>query len=228
MNRSSYGRSSFQAARGLAIIRPSDIANLELWLDAGDASTITETGGAVSQWDDKSGNAHHVSQATAGAEPTTGTRTQNGRNVLDFDGGDSLVGSLTLAQPLTMLAVFARDADSTTRVLTSGGTAVQFGGGLNTSGSLSSDGAFVYGASAFLVGGTEPPAGVFGVAVGVLNGVDSFARFNGVSGTPGGPGNGGSAARWKSRRARACSTSTAPSRRSSFSAPRSASTTSAT
>jgi len=36
-----------------------------LWLDAADASTITESGGAVSQWDDKSGNNHHVIQATS-------------------------------------------------------------------------------------------------------------------------------------------------------------------
>ena len=57
-----------------------------LWLDAADLSTITESGGAVSQWDDKSGNGYHAVQATGSEQPVTGTRTLNGRNVLDFDG----------------------------------------------------------------------------------------------------------------------------------------------
>lgn len=62
-----------------------------LWLDASDTSTITESGGAVSQWDDKSGNDYHATQSTGANQPTTGTRTQNGLNALDFDGaGDNL------------------------------------------------------------------------------------------------------------------------------------------
>jgi hypothetical protein len=59
-------------------------------LDASDTSTITEAGGDVSQWDDKSGNARHVIQATGANQPTTGANTQNGLNVLDFDGDDFL------------------------------------------------------------------------------------------------------------------------------------------
>jgi hypothetical protein len=46
--------------------------------------------GSVSQWDDKSGNARHVTQGTAAAQPTTGAATINGLNVLDFDLGDFL------------------------------------------------------------------------------------------------------------------------------------------
>lgn len=60
----------------------------QLWLDADDASTITSSSGNVSQWDDKSGNGYHVTQATGTAQPKTGTVTRNGRNVLDFDGTD--------------------------------------------------------------------------------------------------------------------------------------------
>jgi hypothetical protein len=44
-------------------------AGASLWLDAGDSSTITLNGSTVSQWDDKSGNARHVTQATAGNQP---------------------------------------------------------------------------------------------------------------------------------------------------------------
>lgn len=57
-----------------------------LWLDASDAATITSSGGLVSSWADKSGNGRNLVQAVSTAQPTTGTRTLNGRNVLDFDG----------------------------------------------------------------------------------------------------------------------------------------------
>jgi hypothetical protein len=62
-------------------------------LDPADTSTITEVGGAVSQIDDKSGNARNFTQAVGASQPATGTRTQNGLNVLDFDGtADFLTG----------------------------------------------------------------------------------------------------------------------------------------
>ena len=69
------------------------ISGYKLWLDASDTSTITQSGGAVSQWTDKSVNGYTFTQATAGNKPTTGTRTQNGLNVLDLDGGDLLTSS---------------------------------------------------------------------------------------------------------------------------------------
>lgn len=64
-----------------------------LWLDASDAATITSSGGKVSQWNDKSGNGRNVTQATSAAQPSTGTATQNGRNVLVFDGSDYLAAA---------------------------------------------------------------------------------------------------------------------------------------
>jgi hypothetical protein len=65
----------------------------ELWLDAADTTTLTVSGSAVSQWSDKSGNARHFVQSTGTAQPSTGLVTQNGRNVLGFDGGDSLANA---------------------------------------------------------------------------------------------------------------------------------------
>lgn len=56
-----------------------------LWLDASDAATITEVGGAVSQWDDKSGNGRHVAQTSATLQPTTNSRNLNGLNLIDFN-----------------------------------------------------------------------------------------------------------------------------------------------
>ena len=71
---------------------PSDL-NLSLWLDASDASTITETNGSVSQWADKSGNAFHFTQTTAANQPTTGSVTIGGINAINFDGSDRLLNN---------------------------------------------------------------------------------------------------------------------------------------
>jgi len=87
---------------------PEQIA-MVLWLDASDASTITESGGSVSQWDDKSGEDNHVSQATGSKQPTTGSRTQNGLNVLDFDNasGDTLRNTSPSGLSLSDIDIFA-------------------------------------------------------------------------------------------------------------------------
>jgi len=57
---------------------------LVTWLDADDGATITEAGGNVSQWDDKSGNANHVSQTTGSLQPETGAASINGINTIRF------------------------------------------------------------------------------------------------------------------------------------------------
>jgi len=75
---------------------PSFLASAPLWLDASDASTITESGGAVSQWDNK-GAGSNVTQATGSYQPTTGVSTINGLNVLDFD-GSALVAAGTSSE----------------------------------------------------------------------------------------------------------------------------------
>jgi len=60
-------------------------ANLTVWYDAADSSTISAgSAGNVYQWRDKSGNDNHANQATASLQPTTGTRSINGANALDW------------------------------------------------------------------------------------------------------------------------------------------------
>ena len=80
-----------------------------LWLDANDSSTITQSGGVVSQWDDKSGNARHLSEATSALRPTydatgfnslptikalasSSQKLVTSGNVSGFSGGSSLWG----------------------------------------------------------------------------------------------------------------------------------------
>ena len=75
---------SIAKVAGVGLWLPRDIS-VDLWLDADDSDSITHSGGAVSQWSDKSGRGNHVTQTTENRKPTTGSRTQNGRNVIDFD-----------------------------------------------------------------------------------------------------------------------------------------------
>ncbi len=55
-----------------------------LWLDAADTSTVTTVSGAVSQWNDKSGNGRNATQATSTRRPTYTSSGLNGKNVLTF------------------------------------------------------------------------------------------------------------------------------------------------
>jgi hypothetical protein len=70
----------------------------ELWLDADDSLTlfeindgtspISQNDDRVGQWQDKSGNGRHVSQATAGLKPFLKVAELNGKNVVrTYDGG---------------------------------------------------------------------------------------------------------------------------------------------
>ena len=65
------------------------------WYDADDAATITESAGAVSQWDDKSGNSVHCVQASPSQKPLTGSATINSTNALSFDGTNDYLEKLS-------------------------------------------------------------------------------------------------------------------------------------
>ena len=103
-----------KAFRGFS---PLDVSGLEVWLDASDSSTITESSGAVSQWDDKSGSGNHVTQATSDNQPTTNSLTLNGLNVIDFDGvDDRLINSgftTSLGNTFTIFTVLAQTGAGT-------------------------------------------------------------------------------------------------------------------
>jgi len=154
--------------------RPSDLgAALYAWWDAADPATITaDATGAVSQWNDKSGNLRHGTSSGA-AMPVTGKRKLNGINVLDFDSTVNAkmltVGATTLPQPFT-LVTFARQNRYDTR-----NRYIINGPGLNLV-SVS------YGYSVFAGLGLSP--GVAGdqangdTVVAIVNGTNSMIRLN--------------------------------------------------
>ena len=75
------------------VFSPASIANLKAWYDASDTATISLSGSAVTQWNDKSGNSYNLTQGTAARRPTSGVNTLNSKNVITFDGNDVLQAS---------------------------------------------------------------------------------------------------------------------------------------
>jgi hypothetical protein len=70
---------------------PSFLTSAPLWLDAADASTITESSGSVSEWGNK-GTLENFTQAVEALQPLTGSATINSLNAIQFN-ADSITGS---------------------------------------------------------------------------------------------------------------------------------------
>jgi hypothetical protein len=141
----------------IAFVSPTQIAGLQLWLDAADASTLfnATTGGSlvaadagVARWEDKSGNAAHATIASNG--PTRKTGVRNGRDVLRFDGVNNLLqtGAIAGLNSLTMTVFVV----ASQRVTGANGAALTIGyGDFNaTSPNEGQHGVVVFGASATL------------------------------------------------------------------------------
>jgi hypothetical protein len=85
---------------------PRRIAGLRVWLDPSQSSSVTLDSG-ISQINDLSGNGNHATQST-GADQPTYTNTQNGLNVMTFNGtSQNLVfaSGAVLNVPTTVFAV---------------------------------------------------------------------------------------------------------------------------
>jgi len=65
---------------------PMSIANISLWLDGSDSASITQSGGLITQVNDKSGN-NKNGIASGTTRPTFSAAALNGRSVMSFDGG---------------------------------------------------------------------------------------------------------------------------------------------
>jgi hypothetical protein len=81
-----------------------------LWLDAADASTITESGGKVSQWDDKSGNNNHLSQSNSSYQPQYNPTQLNGQGGVDFHQSKKLFSSDTPTIKYVITVIEAQSA----------------------------------------------------------------------------------------------------------------------
>ena len=88
-------------AKPAALLNCSQVATPALWFDAsglvttGTNSYGTTSGGAISQWNDLSGNANNATQATSALKPTVQTSAQNGLSGLRIASASSQVMALT-------------------------------------------------------------------------------------------------------------------------------------
>ena len=100
-----HGVFSSQNARDPAstpVFTPASISGLQLWFDASNAASITQVAGAVSQWNDLSGNANNAVQATGANQPAVETAAQNGLNTLGF----LSTAYMTLTTPINVDAAY--------------------------------------------------------------------------------------------------------------------------
>ncbi len=83
---------------------PASVSGMAYWYDALMISAANND--PVASWTDLSGNARHVTQATAEKQPLYKTNRINGRPTVLFDGSnDKLVAAFTLAQPVHLFMV---------------------------------------------------------------------------------------------------------------------------
>ena len=108
---------------------PFPSTGLRGWWDADDPTTITHTAGAVSQWRDKSGNNKHFGQTTPAMMPMTGTATQNGHNVVYFDGNDDYLDGFPPTTATSDVTMFVA-----CKTMGTGGASVPFMNGAGSNG----------------------------------------------------------------------------------------------
>jgi len=93
------------------LILPARPAGLELWFDASNALSITQSAGAISQWNDLSGNANNATQSSGSLQPSVSVgAAPSGINGVGFSSS-----YMNLANPInnttesqTMFAVVKR------------------------------------------------------------------------------------------------------------------------
>jgi hypothetical protein len=106
---------------------PTDIAGLQLWLDGADASTITQSGGNVSQWNDKSGNANNAIQGTGANQPAYATNQIGSLPGITFTGSQILDVSAIASNNTTGFVVFQTSNASITGGFLGGLSSFYFG-----------------------------------------------------------------------------------------------------
>jgi hypothetical protein len=92
---------------------PNYVSGLSLWLDSADASSVIQSGGAVSSWKDKSGNNYHAVQGTSAKQPTWSNITSG----ISFNGTSQFLSNLNINISLGPHTIFI--VQSQTSVTTS-------------------------------------------------------------------------------------------------------------
>lgn len=168
-------------ARGAApsSVQPSDFAGLSAWWKA-DAITGLADGGAVSTWNDSSGNGNNAG-GSGDARPLYRTNQVNGLPAVDFDGTDDWLNASsapTHGNEQTLLAVVRLDAIGSLMMI----RGAVGGGGISMD--VATTGALGLGISAqahTVVSGTTMTTGTWYILTGSVSASNDWmrARVNG-------------------------------------------------
>lgn len=103
-------------------LRQPPVSGYSMWFDSADASSLTVSGGTISEWRDKSGNDHNLIQPTGSNQPTYGSRTINNIYVPDFDGSNDFMYNFSFIPkpPISLFFVAVNDTASGFAALFSG------------------------------------------------------------------------------------------------------------
>jgi hypothetical protein len=100
---------------------PSTVAGLYAWFDATSITGIAD-GVAIPQWDDKTANIKHATQATVGAQPLYVANAQNGKPGVRFSGAQNMktpTWAAPAVQPNVIFVVMKLDSGYAFDALTS-------------------------------------------------------------------------------------------------------------
>lgn len=154
---------------------PGEISNMNLWLDASDAGTITLSGTNVSQWSDKSGAGNHATPYNQG--PTVGNSA--GKDVVRFNGSNQLLQSNRQNNIRSTHVIIVGDSPSTDD---SRGRFMQMRESANNTRFYVNVQGFSVGATAVLSNPPIPDG--FNIISLAASGNDKTARINGVPDAP--------------------------------------------
>ena len=153
---------------------PANISTA-LWLDAADASTITQSLGAVSQWNDKSGNENHLKQASGALQPAYGFGSEfAGKRVVSATTANMMVtdSAITVGTSSTIFLVYSQ-ANNSRAYFISYTSDAAYVGTSNTATNF----AFVHGSTAF----NHPTPGTPSIFTSVSAPTDYEFFFDGTS-----------------------------------------------
>lgn len=155
----------------------------QLWVKSDTGITIV-TG--VSQWDDQSGNANHLSQGTGTRQPTVVAAVLNGIQGIQFDGTSDLMTSPAFVRtsPSTVFAVMRQDTWTVNDFAFEAGAAGAFA--MRQITATPTLGLFSGGAGPAT---TDLAVNTFGVVTAIFNGASSVIQIGNnaeVSGNDGG------------------------------------------
>lgn len=159
------------------------------WFDADDPATITEVGADVTQWNDKSGNARHITPQQGGIGFDLQASIQNGKPGMytTNSGSDRRfmgIDTITLAQPFTVYVAFRIGT------LAVSGFASIFEGDIDVTGSRAifflrrsdvGDDPCIYGGTLQSINATPLATSTAYYMTGVYNGASSSGSVNGVA-----------------------------------------------